>query len=221
MLTNMKMKKLSFSLLALLPILLFACGGMVGDVVTFTEPQPVGKNNLARFPNNLQGEYLSENGRSTLFIDSEFIRRKDDLSFKMHVSELDSNYRLVGDTVFTQLEGEKWPIVREGDSLKIENFQVDTIFQIDAQNILKKHKDTYFLNKSWEDNGWGVLKIEVSKGILTLSSITEEEVVALRKVGKETLDSLPYKFELEDKNFLDFVKNGGFKNQEYFTKQKK
>ena len=77
------------------------------------------------------------------------------------------------------------------------------------------------MNKSWEDNGWGVLKIEVSKAILTLSSITEEEVVALRKVGKETLDSLPYKFELEDKNFLEFVKNGGFKNQEYFIKQKK
>lgn len=216
-----KTRKLNFCLLALLPILLLACGGMVGDVVTFTEPQPEGKNSLARFPNNLQGEYLSENGRSSLFINSEFIRRRDDLSFKMHISELDSNYRLIGDTIFAQLEGEKWPTVREEDSLRIENFKVDTIFQIDAQNILKKHKDSYFLNKSWEDNGWGVLKIEVSKGILTLSSITEEEVVALRKVGKETLDSLPYKFELEDKNFLDFVKNGGFKNQEYFTKQKK
>ena len=213
------MKKINFSLLALLPILLFACGGMVVDVVTFTEPQPAGKNSLARFPNNMQGEYLSENGKSTLFINSEFIRRRDDLSFKMHISELDSNYRLIGDTIFAQLEGEKWPTVREEDSLRIENFKVDTIFQIVDQNILKKYKDTYFLNKSWEDNGWGVLKIEVSKAILTLSSITEEEVVALRKVGKETLDSLPYKFELEDKNFLEFVKNGGFKNQENFVKK--
>ena len=202
-------------------MLLLSCAGMEGDVVTFTEPQPVGKNNIARFPNNLQGEYLSENGRSTLYIEGNLIRRKNDLSFKMHLSELDSNYRLVGDTVFTQLEGEKWPIIREGDSLKVENFQVDTIFQIDDQNILKKNKDTYFLNKSWEDNGWGVLKIEVTKGTLILSSITEEEVLALRKVGKETLDSIPYKFELEDKNFLEFVKNGGFKSQEYFVKQKK
>jgi hypothetical protein len=217
----MAMKKLNFSLLALLPILLFACGGMVGDVVTFTEPQPVGKNNLARFPNNLQGEYLSENGRSSLYIDSKFIRRRDDLSFKMHVSELDSNYRIIGDTIFAQLEGEKWPIVREGDSLKIENFKVDTIFQIDDKNILKKYKDTYFLNKSWEDNGWGVLKIETSKEALKLSSITEEEVESLKKVGKETLDSVPYRFEFNNKNFLDFVKDGGFKNSETFINRKK
>jgi hypothetical protein len=217
----MAMKKLNFSLLALLPILLFACGGMVGDVVTFTEPQPVGKNNLARFPNNLQGEYLSENGRSSLYIDSKFIRRRDDLSFKMHVSELDSNYRIIGDTIFAQLEGEKWPIVREEDSLKIENFKVDTIFQIDDKNILKKYKDTYFLNKSWEDNGWGVLKIETSKEALKLSSITEEEVESLKKVGKETLDSVPYRFEFNNKNFLDFVKDGGFKNSETFINRKK
>lgn len=217
----MAMKKLNFSLLALLPILLFACGGMVGDVVTFTEPQPVGKNNISRFPNNLQGEYLSENGRSSLYIDSKFIRRRDDLSFKMHVSELDSNYRIIGDTIFAQLEGEKWPIVREGDSLKIENFKVDTIFQIDDKNILKKYKDTYFLNKSWEDNGWGVLKIETSKEALKLSSITEEEVESLKKVGKETLDSVPYRFEFNNKNFLDFVKDGGFKNSETFINRKK
>jgi len=217
----MAMKKLNFSLLALLPILLFACGGMVGDLVTFTEPQPVGKNNISRFPNNLQGEYLSENGRSSLYIDSKFIRRRDDLSFKMHVSELDSNYRIIGDTIFAQLEGEKWPIVREGDSLKIENFKVDTIFQIDDKNILKKYKDTYFLNKSWEDNGWGVLKIETSKEALKLSSITEEEVESLKKVGKETLDSVPYRFEFNNKNFLDFVKDGGFKNSETFINRKK
>jgi len=202
-------------------MLLLSCAGMEGDVVTFTEPQPVGKNNIARFPNNLQGEYLSENGRSTLYIEGNLIRRKNDLSFKMHLSELDSNYRLVGDTVFTQLEGEKWPIIREGDSLKVENFQVDTIFQIDDQNILKKNKDTYFLNTSRGDNGWGVVKIEVSEEKLTLSSITEEEVESLKKTGEETLDSIPYRFELGNKNFLEFVKNGGFKSQEYFVKQKK
>ena len=217
----MKMKKNNVTLIVLLPILLFACGEMEVDVITFTEPQPAGKNNLSKFSNNLIGEYLREDSTSTLYIYSNVILRKDDLSSIMHLSELDSNYRLVGDTIFAVQEGEKWPIIREGDSLKVEHFKTDTLFQIDDQNILKKHKDTYFLNKSWEDNGWGVLKIEVSKGLLTLSSITEEEVVALSKLGKETLDSLPYKFELEDKNFLDFVKNGGFKNQEYFIKQKK
>lgn len=217
----MKMKKNSITLIVLLPILLFACGGMEVDVITFTEPQPGGKNSLTNFPNNLHGEYLSEDSKSTLYLSGKFIRRKDDLSFKMHVSELDSNYRLVGDTILAVQEGEKWLIIREGDSLKIENFKIDTLFQFDDQNILKKYKDTYFLNKSWEDDGWGVQKIEVTKGILTLSSLTEEEVEALRKVGKETLDSIPYKFKLEDKKFLDFAKNGGFKNQEHFTKQKK
>lgn len=216
----MKMKKNSITLIVLLSILLFACGGREVDVITFTEPQPGGKNSLANFPNNLHGEYLSENSKSILYLSSKLIRRIDDLSYKMHVSELDSNYRLVGDTIFAVQEGKKWPIIREGDSLKVEDFKIDTLFRFNDQNILKKHKNTYFLNKSWEDDGWGVLKIEVTKGTLILSSIIEEEVVALRKVGKETLDSIPYKFELEDKNFLDFVKNGGFKNQEYFTKRK-
>ena len=215
------MKKNNITLIVLLPILLFACGGMVVDVITFTEPQPGGKNSLTNFPNNLHGEYLSENSKSTLYLSSKFIRRIDDLSYKMHVSDLDSNYRLVGDTILAVQEGEKWPIIREGDSLKVENFKIDTLFRFNDQNILKKHKDTYFLNKSWEENGWGVLKIEVTKGTLILSSITEEEVLALRKIGKVTLDSIPYKFELEDKIFLDFVKNGGFKSQEYFVKKSK
>ena len=215
------MKKNNVTLIVLLPILLFACVGMVVDVITFTEPQPGGKNSLTNFPNNLHGEYLSENSKSTLYLSSKFIRRIDDLSYKMHVSDLDSNYRLVGDTILAVQEGEKWPIIREGDSLKVENFKIDTLFRFNDQNILKKHKDTYFLNKSWEENGWGVLKIEVTKGTLILSSITEEEVLALRKIGKVTLDSIPYKFELEDKNFLDFVKNGGFKSQEYFVKKSK
>jgi hypothetical protein len=66
-----------------------------------------------------------------------------------------------------------------------------------------------------------VVKIEVSEEKLTLSSITEEEVESLKKTGEETLDSIPYRFELGNKNFLEFVKNGGFKSQEYFVKQKK
>ena len=151
------MKKNNITLIVLLPILLFACGGMVVDVITFTEPQPGGKNSLTNFPNNLHGEYLSENSKSTLYLSSKFIRRIDDLSYKMNVSDLDSNYRLVGDTILAVQEGEKWPIIREGDSLKVENFKIDTLFRFNDQNILKKHKDTYFLNKSWEENGWGVL----------------------------------------------------------------
>ena len=82
------------------------------------------------------------------------------------------------------------------------------------------HKNNYYLNNYWDVDGWGVRKVKLTKGVLMLSNIKAEEVEALRKVGKETLDSIPYKFKIENKNFLEFVKNGGFQNHEYYTKQK-
>ena len=123
-------------------------------------------------------------------------------------------------TVIDIKENKKWPIIRIGDSLQIKENGKDTLFQINEKNILRMHKNNYYLNNYWDDEGWGIRKVKLTKGVLMLSNIREEEVEALRKVGKETIDSIPYKFKLENKNFLEFVKNGGFQNQEFFIKQK-
>lgn len=214
----MKLKNYSFQILLLSTTLIFSC--VERPPITFHDPQPIEEENLSEFPNQLVGEYLSEDGNSRLFIDQKMIQREYDIDLKMHISELDSNYSISGDTVIDIKENKKWPIIRIGDSLQIKENGRDTLFQINEKSILRMHKNNYYLNNYWDDEGWGIRKVKLTKGVLMLSNIREEEVEALRKVGKETLDSIPYKFKLENKNFLEFVKNGGFQNQEFFIKQK-
>lgn len=214
----MKQKNYFSQILLLSTTLIFSCDER--PPITFHDPQPIEEENLSEFPNQLIGEYLSEDGNSRLLINQKIIQREYDVDLKIHISELDSNYSISGDTVIDIEKNKKWHVIRIGDSLQIKENGKDTLFQINEKSILRMHKNNYYLNNFWDVDGWGVRKVKLTKGVLMLSNIKAEEVEALRKVGKETLDSIPYKFKIENKNFLEFVKNGGFQNHEYYTKQK-
>ncbi len=74
---------------------LFACE----PPVTFNEPQPTESDNLSKFPNRLQGQYLSIADNSTLSIGDKLIQRIYDYDYKVHPNQLGSSARLSGDTI--------------------------------------------------------------------------------------------------------------------------
>jgi len=213
------MKRLKFITTIIILTSLFSCK----PPVTFNEPQPTDTDNLSKFPNRLQGQYLSLADNSTLVIGDKLIQRIYDFDQKIHPSQLDSNSRLSGDTIINLTTNTRESVKREGDSLVTHIHYIDTLFQMDYDNVVRKFKGYYFLNKRYDKESWEVKKIELSKGQLVVSSIsTKQDIENLKTITESTQDTVaPYKFATTKKQFKEFIKNDGFTDSETFVRQKK
>jgi hypothetical protein len=191
--------------------------------VTFNEPQPIDTENLSKFPDRLQGQYLSLDDNSTLSIDDKLIQRTYDFDQKIHPSQLDSNSRLSGDTIINLITNTRELVKRDGDSLVTHIHEVDTLFQMDYDNVVRKFKGYYFLNIRYDKQSWEVKKIELSKGQLVVSRISsKEDIENLKTITESTQDTAaPYKFATTKKQFKEFIKNDGFSESEKFIRVKK
>jgi len=207
-------KRLYFSL-TLVAILLFACQ----PPVTFTEPQPNDVAALVGFPKRIQGKYLSSEDSSILQITGNSMIRIYDFNQKLHLSQLDSTQQIIGDSLFDLITNIGQLIEIEGDSVVMHINEADTLFDIDAQNVLKKFKGYYFVNILTPPDTWQVKKLEFSRGKLILSSISQnEDLVKLKDHSENTQDTVPYVFSLSGKKFKKFVRDKGFRDSEEFLK---
>ncbi len=198
---------------------LFACE----PPVTFNEPQPTDTDNLSKFPDRLQGQYLSLADNSTLTIGDKLIQRIYDYDYKFHLNQLDSTTRLSGDTIINLTTNEKTIIKRDGDSLINHVHYIDTLFQMDYINVVRKFKGYYFLNTRYDKTSWIIKKIQLEKGQLIISSIsTKEDIENLQEITETKTDTVPsYKYTATKKQFEKFIINNGFSNSEKFIKLKK
>lgn len=190
--------------------------------VTFTEPQPVDTDNLSKFPRRLKGVYLSLSDSSILSINDKVIQRTYDFDYKIHPNQLDSTARLSGDTLINLETKERELLKRDGDSLNIHIHSVDTLFQMDYDNVVRKFKGYYFLNTRYDKTRWEVEKMNLSKGQLILSSIsTKEDIENLKEITETPQDTVTnYNFTATKKEFKKFAKNDGFSDSETFVKLK-
>jgi hypothetical protein len=191
--------------------------------VTFNEPQPSDTENLSKFPKRLQGEYLSLADNSTLLISDKLIQRTYDYDYKVHPSQLDSSSRLSGDTIIDLKTNEKTITKRNGDSLITHVHYIDTLFQMDYYNVVRKFKGYYFLSTRYDKTSWEVKKIQLAKGLLLISSIsTKLDIENLKEITETPTDTVPpYKFTATKKQFKEFIKNDGFSDSETFVRLKK
>ncbi len=198
---------------------LFACE----PPVTFNEPQPTDTDNLSKFPKRLQGQYLSLADNSSLSISDKLIQRIYDYDYKVHPNQLDSTTRLSGDTIIDLTTNEMTIIKRDGDSLINHIHYIDTLFQIDYDNVVRKYKGYYFINTRYDKTSWEVKKIQLAKGQLIISSIsTKEDIENLKEMTETATDTIPpYKFTATKKQFKKFIKSDGFSDSETFIRQKK
>lgn len=197
---------------------LFACE----PPATFNEPQPTDIDNLSKFPKRLQGQYLSLADSSTLSISDKLIQRFYDFDYKIHPSQLDSTSRLSGDTIIDLKTNEKHLIKRVGDSLITHVHYIDTLFQMDYDNVVRKFKGYYFLNTRYDKTSWEVKKIQLAKGQIVISSISSKlDIENLKEITETPLDTIPpYKFTATKKQFKKFIKNDGFSDSETFVRHK-
>ncbi|MBK7341731.1 MAG: hypothetical protein IPJ06_00680 [Saprospiraceae bacterium] len=164
------MKRLELLLICVILTNLFACG----PTVTFSEPQPAGVRNLLKFPKRLQGEYLNVSDNSTLIVNDSVIQLIYDYDYTFHINQLDSSDHLSGDTIINNITNEKILIRREGDSLITHVHDIDTLFQMHEFSVARKFRGYYFINNQYGDNKLGGKKIQLTKGGIVISSISNE-----------------------------------------------
>jgi len=213
------MKPLKLTSIFIIFISLIACE----PPVTFNEPQPTDTDNLSKFPNRLKGKYTSLSDNSTLSVTDKLIQRIYDYDYKFHPNQLDSNSRLASDSIVNLITNEITLVKREGDSLLTHIFYIDTLFQMNYENVVRKFKGYYFLNTRYNKESWEVKKISLSRGQLIISSISAQlDLDNLKEITETTFDSVPpYKFTATKRQFKQFIKNKGFSEIETFVRQKK
>ncbi|MEO6882411.1 MAG: hypothetical protein ABI199_00150 [Bacteroidia bacterium] len=213
----MKRQKLILTLFILTS--LFACE----PPVTFNEPQPTKTDNLSKFPNRLQGQYISLADNSSLSISNGLILRIYDYDYKVNPNQLDSNSRVSGDTIIDLKTNERTLIKHEGDSLVTHIHYIDTLFQMNYDNVVRKFKGYYFLNTRYDKESWVIKKVKLSNGQLVISSIEGKlDLENLKEITETTQDTIPpYKFTTTKRQFKKFIKNDGFRDSEIFVRQNK
>jgi Holliday junction resolvase len=190
--------------------------------VTFSEPQPTDIENVSIFPNRLIGDYLSLSDSSILNVNKKIIQRIYDFDYIVHSNQLDSTVKLIGDTLVNINTNEKKIVKQNGDSLVIHVHNIDTLFQINYDNVVRKFKGYYFLNTRYNKTNWTVEKMKLSKGQLVISTISTqldiENLKEITGISKDTV--IQYKFTASKKQFKEFIKNDGFSDSEKFIRLK-
>jgi len=179
-------------------------------VVTFDRTQPEGVDSLTVIPKKLVGKYISKNGVTNLIIES-----------KRMIMHYDYEIKLPRDsTNWDNLTAEEKSCFRlENDSVIEHVVDVDTIFEISEDMVLKKFKGYYFLNTRKKGNSWYVQKLQLNKGMLTIGSIsTKDELKTLDKVNESPVDTTTYQVSFNRKQFHEYIDNEGFTKVDTFLR---
>lgn len=202
--------------------LVLSCGEP--RMVDFISPQPTDKKDFSSFPKRLQGNYSNLDD----FIDLEITNYH---VIKRHIGKdtidlRDTFYRLTeikGDTLYDKESSMKFKFRRLGDSLITDFYYIyiDTIFDLNKGDELRKMKGYFFLNQKYGDSSWGVRKLTLKNGVLNLNHISsEEEIKLLQTITETKQDSIrPFKANPSKKQFREFIKKNGFSDGESFIKK--
>lgn len=189
--------------------------------ILFEEPQPPDTKALTEFPEKLHGDYQSLSNSSILHVSKNAVVRVYDFNFKEHINDLDSNFKLIEDTLIDLEIGDKMIVHVIGDTIYQGFHSVDTLFLISQNNVLKKYKGHYFLSTSFDKMTWEVKKLSLNKNKLVISRISaKEDLELLKEITETPADTTSYNFKPTQKQFKKFMKQDGFNDTEEFTKLK-
>lgn len=181
-------------------------------LANFTEPQPSNKNNLSQFPKRILGNYFNPESGFKITIENKIITRtfsdNDTISINEYHKMKDENIKLLSKLT---------------DTLYLVELSItDSIFNLKNGDILRRLNQNYFLNIKNSNENWNVSKLHANRSYLTLSDISNESEIELLNniTNQATTDSIyPKTYDLDKKQFKEFVKKNGFIESEIYIKQ--
>jgi hypothetical protein len=190
----------------------------------FENPQPQKASEVEEFPAGLQGEYRNPQDSATLLVTATSVIRKVRFPASTSLQELAKgsvSYRLENDTLYTPDSPEGLPILRSTpDSLFLLATLADTLFVQDAAHRLRKFKGAYFLNQQLAPNRWKVfcLKPNSKKEIQLMYLNDSVDLAKLQEILPLREEKEVYLANPSTKDLRKFLRRGGFRDRETFTR---
>ncbi|WP_118953379.1 hypothetical protein [Taibaiella helva] len=204
----------------LLLLFLSACNGF-DSLVPFSEPQPAGKRAMDAIPRKLQGKYFSERQQAFLWIGEHSAALVMDYDVVTTRKELDTAYRLSGDSLFNSLGEPPRKVAVQGDTIRWHEHETDSVFDIARGDVLKKDKGYYFLNRRLAANSWTVTRLSLSHGKLLVANVDDPASLArLETLAEKPTDTVHPVYTISRKQFRNLQQEGGFRTVDSFFKTK-
>jgi hypothetical protein len=214
----------SLNLLTVLSVVfLFVSCGKGEDHVTFITPQPLGSDDLKTFPRKFEGTYRSLTDSSLLVISKHQLISQTTGSFKNTIDQLDSADRAQvitwGDTILTIPEEPGSYYIIFGDSIELHINGVDSLFDIQKGDVLRKFKGYFFANIRHSDDSWNTMKITPTRQGLIVSRISyADEIDGLKELTVVKDDSVIHSYNPSRKQMKLFIRQEGFKTEEHYVR---
>lgn len=101
-----------------------------------------------------------------------------------------------------------------GDFIFFEEHIGDTIMDLSRNDKIKQYKELIFLNRSLPQQEWEIFKLEQKKeGELIMSLTNQEDKEVLIQFAINPRQLFGSTVHMKNKDFLKFVKNGGFRER--------
>lgn len=210
---------------------LFLCSCQKADEerVLFEEAQPIAVDEEKVFDKTLQGTYVSctdtnEKLRiypnrmvSTIEYNHKSFRRDlaQDTSIKINTNDDEAIRSFLKD------EGAERIFIKADTIYYSLGRQIDTLFSISDQNVLKEFKGSYFLNKRKETGLWTLTRLEKKKEYLIFENINPtDSLLKYDFAKKESNDTIVQKYVLtpDQKGFKRLNRSEFFMNTKCFIK---
>ena len=204
-------------------ICLYSCGDI--EFVRFETAQPYGVKASESFNRKIKGEYINcSNPDDRLIIFNNLILNARTVKLKCHRTDLDFDSTIAVDKSTDEvlidlfsMEGYKVNIM--GDTINISQTNVDTVFWISENQVLKKFKGSYFLNFKLDENFWDVTRLNLTKDTLLIGQISPSDTLLRFDFVEKTEDFNPsdstttteYFIKPSKKEFKKLMKPNSFK----------
>ncbi len=213
----------------LLSAILMSCLGF--ERVHFKAAQPEWRKPILQFPASVQGVYKNcKNNYESIKVTETQVLSLSKLEGQVGRNEmnLDSIVTLINEKreAFEEfLEEEDFDVTFKGDSVFFEHTNIDTVFEISDQGVLKKYKGDYFINYKNEKGYWNVEKANLSKGVIRIWHINPTDSLLnlsfVKPLDTEPSKASEYILEPNKKELKAFLKSDWFSNKgKCYTKVK-
>ncbi|MBN1598875.1 MAG: hypothetical protein JW894_11330 [Bacteroidales bacterium] len=155
--------------------------------VLFKKAQPKRIKNLHYLPAEYLGKYLNVKDSSVLTIDSIIILHEEFEFSKMTRQELYEDIDTVINHDTTVYIDENWVIAIRifGDSASYSSYMVDTLFNLDNNDVLRKYEGYLFLNKLSDNELWEISIMKLTSDSLLFDPLVRSsEIDSLRSITR-------------------------------------
>lgn len=197
-----------------------------GPPVLFSEPQPADEKNMKSIPKRMHGTYVNLAELDTLIVTENAVLLLDASFATGHKTEVESSYVVSGSVATDRKSGEQHYCVQSDDSVTIYYSLPDTIFSYYKEDVLRKHKGYFFMNRYYPFNeadnssGWAVQRMHLKRGKIVLSWIGSvddiEKLMRNTESTKDTMIQQPY--SPTKKQFTELLLEDGFSDGTVFEK---